>query len=741
MTARAGFLTTFVGRRRELDAVLDAVLTTPLVTLVGGGGIGKTRLAHQVLELARVDPARSWVVELADLHDADLIADRISAAIGAPTAGADFDASALVAAIGEEGGVLLLDNCEHLLTACADLVTMLLRGCPGLHVLTTSRQPLGVIGEHVFLVPPLDRSDAVVLFGQRAKAVLPTWSTPEDDATVDAMCRTLDGVPLAIELVAAQARMFPPHVLLDRLQDRLSLTGQARGEPLRLTSVEASIRWSHDLCTEGERLLWQRLSVFAGGFSLEAAEDACSGEGLARSDVLEALAGLVDKSVVLRQGDGDRYSMLEMIRQFGLDRLAEDADPEGWQRRHRDHYLALAERFESEWWGPGQVAWMARLHQERRNLELAFAFSASAAGEARAVLRMSAVLEHFFASTGGGGEAVHWLRTALGHAVGTEVERANALRIGSFVANLVGQIETSAELYAELEALAAASSDRRIRAHALYAASQLRTYSSEIEDGIAAAVAGVAVLHDLGMDGLEANLHFLGGMIMGWADRPDEAAREYRACLKILEPRGERWLTSYAQWGLGLDALSFGDVRRALELEVAALRAKAEFGDQLGIGLTLEAIAWAVAEQRRVREAALLLGGAAAIWERIGMSVAAMPYISRRRDAGVALIRTALTAREYDDLVAQGKELPQELVVSIAVGDVRAPEVTTGHALTRREREVAELVADGASNRAIAEQLVLSVRTVETHVENLLRKLGVPARGDVARALAPLRGE
>lgn len=738
MSVRTRFLTGFVGRSHEVEDLLELADTQPLVTLVGPGGIGKTRLAHRLLDA--VSPRvgdRLWVAELADVHDPALVGHAVSAALQVPVPGEPFDASALAVAVGPDPGVLLLDNCEHLVGACADLVTALLRGCPGLVVLTTSRQALGVIGERVYVVPPLALGDATELFTDRALAASPTWSVAAgEQGQLDELCQALEGLPLAIELVAAQVRSFPTKVLRDRLHDRVATLAIARGESRRQASVEASIAWSHELCTEPERLLWHRLSVFAGGFSLDAAEEACHGDGLGRDDVLGALAGLVDKSVVVRDAVEDRYRMLEMIRQYGLSRLVESDGVATWQRRHRDHYLGVALRFEAEWWGPDQVRWMSCLHQERSNLTLAFDFSASAPEEASSVLRMAALLEHFFASTGGGNEAVHWLQRALEHGSGTDLERVNALRVGSFIANLVGQVEASAAFHDALVALASTTGDPRVRAHALYAESQLRTYQSDVEAGIAAATEGVALLHQLGMDGLEANLHFLRGMILGWADRPDEAAPAYRACLEILEPRGERWLTSYARWGLGVDALASGDVEVALDMERNALRAKAEFGDQLGIGLTLEATAWAVAERRRGREAALLLGGAEAIWGRIGMSVAAMPYLSRRREAGVAATRALLTACEYDDLVAQGRELPQGQVIAIALGDVRVPGATTGHPLTRREREVAELVAEGASNRAIAASLVLSVRTVETHVENLLRKLGVATRADVAKALA-----
>ncbi|MFL6172994.1 MAG: ATP-binding protein [Marmoricola sp.] len=737
MAASSAFLTPFIGRQLEIDAVVRAVESHHLVTLSGTGGLGKTRLAHQVL--ARMEdrfPGRVWVAELADLKDAALVGHLVSVAVDAPPPGEVFEPSALVAAIGSEPGLLLIDNCEHLVPACAALVTPLLRGCPGLRILTTTREALGVIGEHLYAVPSLVPADAVSLFDARAGAASPAWVlSAQVDQNVGELCNALEGVPLAIELVAAQVRSFSTQVLVDRLHDRIARLGAARGAPDRMSSLDASIQWSHDLCTEQERLLWHRLSVFAGGFSLDAAEQACADDRLSTAQVFAALAGLVEKSVVSRAGDADRYRMLELIRQFGLNRLASSGEQAVWQRRQRDHYLGIARQFEAEWWGPDQLGWMARLHQERRNLVVALDFSSGSPEESGSVLQMCALLEHFFASTGGGGAAIHWLQMALEHGSGTDLERANALRIGSFIANLLGEIETSVVFHDGLLRLVQETGDERIRAHALYAESQLRTYQNDVTAGIAAADAGVDLLHALGESGLEANLHFLRGMILGWADRADEAAAAYRRCLEILEPRGERWLVSYSQWGLGVDALTSGDLEGSIALERAALRTKADFGDQLGIGLTLEALAWAAAEQRRASEAALLLGAAEAIWDRIGMSVAAMPYLSRRRHNATETIRRQLAPREYADQVEDGRVLEQSTAVAVALGEARVPGRTTGQSLTRREREVAELVTAGQSNRAIADHLFISVRTVESHVDNLLRKLGVSTRADVGPAL------
>jgi len=595
----------------------------------------------------------------------------VGSALGAP-ASADLNAAAIIDVLGSRRAIVYLDNCEHLLGACARLVTALLAGCPGLHVLTSSRRVVDLPGEHVFAMPPLTTADAVALFLARAAVADPeTVLGPSDVDSVADLCATLDRLPLAIELAAAQIGNLAPLEIERSLRRDFGLMSvSADAESQGLSSMEACIRWSYELCSPEEQLLWARLSVFGGGFSRADARAACHSDGLQAEQVGRALDGLVGQCLLEPEGDGaeDRYRILEVIRQFGAARLVDSGELAVWRRRHRDHYLDLAEQFDRAWIGPDQAAWMTRFRLEHVNLRLAFDFSVADPVEAPFAMRMCTVLEHYFASTGGGGEAVHWLSLALAHGTGTARERASALRVGCFVAVLLPDLDTAAAWYRELADLSVGSEDEWIAAYALYGGAVLRTWQGDADTGARLAGAGIELLHRLEDVSREANLHFLRGMMLDWIDRPSAAAHAYTRCLELTEPRGEKWLSSYAAWGLGIDALLADDLDRATDFERQALEVKVGFGDQLGIGLAIEALAWIAAEQERGPDAAVLIGAAETIWSVTGMAVAAMPYLTRRRELGISQTRALLGPDRYGELVHDGRELPQADAVAVALG-------------------------------------------------------------------------
>ncbi|MET9618586.1 ATP-binding protein, partial [Kitasatospora indigofera] len=374
-------VTSLVGRRAELAELKRVLEDSRLVTLTGTGGVGKTRLALQVArEVRRAFPDGVFWVSLAEVGEPGLVALTVMDAVGLRTMGPEVTAG-LVNYLRDKRLLLVLDNCEHLVEACADLAAELLPACPGVRVLATSREVLDIAGERTFLVAPLavpeedegpDRTpaagawtgavaDAMALFADRAAAAVPGFEVTADNAwAVAALCRHLDGLPLAIELAAVRMRALSVEELLQRQDERYELlTRRQRGTPVsRHRSLRATVDWSFELCSPDERLLWARLSVFAGGCDLDAAESVCAREGLTRDAVLDVMAGLVEKSIITREEHHGRarYRMLETIRQYGREQLRSTGEEPELRRRHRDHYLRLAERVQERWFGPGQVA-------------------------------------------------------------------------------------------------------------------------------------------------------------------------------------------------------------------------------------------------------------------------------------------------------------------------------------------------------------------------------------------------
>ncbi len=371
----------FVGREHELTDVTGLLTRERLVTLTGAGGCGKTRLGIRVAAAAQDRfEGGVWFVDLARLSDADLVDGFVAGAVGATSKPGEAPAGALAATLGRSRVLLVLDNCEHLLDACAVLAGALLRSCAELVVLATSREPLGVAGEVAWRVPSLGRDDAVELFGERAAGARPGFDFDvRNSTTIESICERLDGIPLAIELAAARVRVMSPEAIAAGLEDRFRLlVGGHRSAIPRQRTLAASVEWSHSLLADAERLLFRRLSGFVGGFTLDAAEAVCFGAGVDRYEVLDLLTRLVDRSLVVHDSDthgGTRYRMLETIRQYGEERLVESGEATDTRDRHLAHYLAIVEDAEPELRaGPGPL--LDRIEVELDNLLVAFDWAA-----------------------------------------------------------------------------------------------------------------------------------------------------------------------------------------------------------------------------------------------------------------------------------------------------------------------------------------------------------------------------
>jgi len=456
--------TSFVDRQRELTEIKPALATTRLLTLTGVGGSGKTRLALKVAtDLAGAYPDGAWFVELATLSEPDLVPQTIADAVGAREQPGRPIAETVTAHLGENRGLLILDNCEHLVDAAARMVDFLLASCPHLRVLATSREPLGVEGEVLFSVPPLPvpaalpaasgkiaGEDSVGLFVERARLRLPGFSlTRENARPVVAVCRRLDGLPLAIELAAARMGTLAADQMAQKLEHSLGLLSAGpRTAPSRQRTMRAAIGWSYGLLSEGEKEMFGRLSIFAGGFTLEAAEATCPDGSIEDEDVLNLVSDLVNKSLVVAQSTAEgrvRYRLLEPVKQYAREKLEESGEAEAVLNRHAAFFLALAEEAELELKRQRQGQWLERLEAEHDNFRAALSWSLEQ-GEAELGLRLSTALVEFWDRRGHFDEGGRWLEAVLAkHGPASATARARALNAIGWLAQWQGEVKRAAK--------------------------------------------------------------------------------------------------------------------------------------------------------------------------------------------------------------------------------------------------------------------------------------------------------
>ena len=480
-------LTTFIGRERELAEVKKLLGSTRLLTLVGAGGLGKTRLSLQVAADVMDDyPDGVWFVELAPLADGRLVAQAVGSALGVKEEAGRPLVDALARHVADRRPLIVLDNCEHLIQACAELAAQLLRSGPRLRLLATSREPLHVAGETVCPIPALGipapggsiplsvlaRFESVRLFVDRAVGAQPTFRvTAANAAAVTDICRHLDGIPLAIELAAARVRALSVEQIAAHLSDRFRLlTGGDRTALPRQQTLRACIDWSYDLLIDSERALLRRLAVFAGGFTLEAAENVAAGEGLAAADVMDLLGHLVEKSLVEMDAEGQRYRLLETVRKYARERLNESNEGDLVRGRHLAFYLAFAETARPALVGPEQAAWFARLDLERENLLAAHACCDRANDGGELGLRLVSSIRRYWIVRGLLGLGYQLTVEALARP-GAQVRmasRCGALTDAGELRSWMGQYREAQGHLQEALAIARELGDKRIIARALY---------------------------------------------------------------------------------------------------------------------------------------------------------------------------------------------------------------------------------------------------------------------------------
>ncbi|MGW6374991.1 protein kinase domain-containing protein [Rhodococcus sp. NPDC055112] len=749
-------LTSFVNRRSELTEVKEMLSTSRLVTLTGIGGVGKTRLALRIAtSTQRAFHDGAWLVELGELQDESLLAGTIAAALGLKSASAQPLQTVLAEFLEPRQTLLVLDNCEQLVDAVADLARTLLQRCPELRIVATSRESLGIGGEATLRVPSLsapapDRRlelgalpsyDAVTLFAERAAAVVSGFALTEDNmAAVAGICHRLEGLPLPIELAAGRMRALSPEQILQRLTDRYALlTGGGRTAPTRQQALRLSVDWSHELCTPQEQQLWARLSVFAGSFELAAVEHIC-GVDLTPEALLDLVASLVEKSILIHEESAatGRYGLLDTIREYGLEKLAESGEYEQMRRRHRHWFQRLALRAEADWIGPRQLDWIARLKLDQKNFREALDASMAEPGDAAAGLRITAALFPFWLASGQLNEGAHWterLLTVEGVPRGPEWVRAVGL--GAVLNGFRGDIGTGTEWVGWARA-AANTDDPLAAATTDYAAALLALTSN---DAPTAATYFDSALETCPADNDLLRLAVLTGVEVtrGLLGRTAEAADCLRQMLDITEPRGEVVFRAWALQTLGLTVWST-DPRRAMVLVERALQLSRSFDDAYGSSLCLDCLAWTAGAGGDHTRSAVLLGCAQAMRQMGGVQDIAIPSWRAHHDECERATRQALGPKSYETSYRNGHSMSFGKAVAYALtetsGSAEPPRPRGATAdkptLTRRERQVAGLVAEGLTNSAIAAKLFIAQRTAEGHVERILAKLGFTSRTQVA---------
>ncbi|MCU1645770.1 MAG: afsR 1 [Nocardia sp.] len=757
-------MTSLVGRGTESTEVRRLLANSRLVTLTGTGGVGKTRLALHVARKARRGFSDGAIlVELAEVADPALVALTVAQVVGATAHQPDVVATLIDYLRGREM-LLVLDNCEHLLDESAVLVRNLLSACADLRILVTSREPLRVGGEHVFEVEPLSvsqvrpqasyfgdaRPDAVTLFAERAAAAAPGFRiTPDNAEAVEELCRRLDGLPLAIELAAGRMRALSPRDLLDRLDkhNQLLSIGDRSAAP-RHQSLWATLDWSYDLCSDRERLLWERLAVFTGTVHLQAAECICSGADLPREAVVDGISALVDKSILAQHSAGTRptYRMLETVREYGLRKLRGHPGEAAIIGRYRTYYQRLSREFEQNWFGPGQEEMVDRMRGEHANLRAVLdSLLSDPDGGGRAALGMASSLFWYWLGCGQQREGRHWLDRSLARDSLPSSERAAALWSNGYLAVAEGKAVVALDLLRSSQTLARDLGDTVNLAHATH-------FRGVAEHNLGNTTLGMALIEEgsaMEAAGGPSLLHILALEQLGWAycrrQEPDRALEVLEQCRSALTAQGERWLLSWIRTFLGLAHWMRGDFTEAGEQLREALAGKRPFHDALGIAVVLEILAWVAAAEGDPHRSARLMGAVRQVWEPLGDYPGGFE-LRNWSERTEAEMRKALGDQAFDQAFGDGGRMGTEAAIGYALGETPPAEEQASAddaliaTLTTREAQVARMLVEGMTNRQIAQSLVVALRTVETHIEHIFTKLGVNSRTQVAVLLTVKRG-
>jgi non-specific serine/threonine protein kinase len=766
--------TPLIGRETQLGQLRARLLdqNARLLTLTGTGGSGKTRLAlHLASQLVDEFTDGIWLAEIAPLGEATTVAQTVASLFQIEGKPGHELLEILTKALAKRKLLLVLDNCEHLVDACAELCEGLLGECPDVRILATSRELLRVSGESAWRVSPLRVPDithplptdelarvpSVQLFLERAQAARPDFQLDDANAgAVAKVCARLDGLPLALELAAARTRVLSAEQVLDHLQDMFRLlAGGSRTAPGRQQTVRATLDWSHSLLTPAEQMLFRRMAIFAGGCDLAAVEAVCSTgsraecvAGLTTSDVLDLLTQLVDKSLVdvAESGGVARYRMLEPVRQYAWLHLEASGERVQLAERHADTYLERAETAEASL---NRGAWGGELQSLGRDLDnvrAALTWCRSAPERVERGLRLASALWRFWDSSGHMGEGRRWLGELLAQpsqcGPTPTVGRAKALYAAGFLALLQEGLEAARDPTAESLALWEQLGDERW----LGWTRCLDGLIWRFRDPARAVQRGQEALAAAGLVGDEilrrGALYLLGEArrLQGDLDAAFRLLQEARMLMTQNDDRDPR-ITVYILRSLGQVATQRGDYKQAADILKERLAISNQMNDHWNLPDAVESLAWVATAQRLPQRATRLYGAAEALRQLGGSPM--LGELKARRERRLLALRQALGETEFATAWQAGRVLSVDQAVALALEDSHASSLANAQStrpsnwqLSPREREVAVLLAHGHTNRQIAEALVISQRTATVHVQHILAKLDVRSRWQVAERLA-----
>jgi predicted ATPase/DNA-binding SARP family transcriptional activator len=674
-------LTRFVGRERELEDLAGLLRSARLLTLTGAGGSGKTRLAEELAHRCGDAFERVGWVDLAPIGDARLVVQLIATTLHVPSRAGTTPLQALVGSLCDTRALIVLDNCEHLVDAAAEIVDALLRSCPRITILATSREALGVASETAWLVPPLASAEAIQLFVERARATLPSFTlTKANTDAVAEICRRLDCIPLAIELAAARVRVLSPEQIARRLDDafRLLTSGSRTALP-RHRTLRATMEWSYQLLTEREQVLMRRLSLFFGSFTLDAAEAVCTGDPLETEDILDGVSALVDKSIVaMEPGDGiARYRLLETVRQYGLERLKESGERPEQEERYVGYYLGVIEAAAPNLVGGSNApTLLAELVAEQDNLRACSCWAVNRDDRAEIALRFVGAMYWFWYALGHFREARELTDLALAlDSQCAPLFRGRALVSSALTALAQGEYPLACRHFEEALPLLrdAGDTDTLGAALAKYGASRL--LGGDVEGGVAT---------------LEETLEYTKGrpshdiaviFAKFWRAWAAYAQGDHDAASALLagniEVARRYHLPTTLAHALVTEArveLARGNIEAACAKVMEGLEIELAINDAWGIGLAVDVVAHVAAERRHYEEAAKLLAGVAAHRERLAVALPGIAPAERIRL--VTRLREVLGER-YAKLESEGRTLSTAQVVGIALSE--AARHTTEH--------------------------------------------------------------